>query len=102
MFEAENLYETGSTSRKMTKLYLKWCAEVFFPHMVDRCILLADSWTAFNDQDSVMELKPDNLEYEMLRIPPKVTGAQSVEETVLIKTAHPESRQREPIGVSLL
>ncbi|GAV08722.1 hypothetical protein RvY_18376 [Ramazzottius varieornatus] len=75
MFKAENLYVTASTSGKMTKkLYLQWCAEVFFPHMVDRCILLADPWTIFNDQDSVMELKPDNLEYEMLRIPPKVTG----------------------------
>ncbi|GAV08558.1 hypothetical protein RvY_18229 [Ramazzottius varieornatus] len=75
MFKAEDLYVTASTSGKMTKkLYLQWCAEVFFPHMVDRCILLADSWTTLNDRDSVMELKPDNLEYEMLRIPPKVTG----------------------------
>ncbi|GAU94843.1 hypothetical protein RvY_06551 [Ramazzottius varieornatus] len=83
MFKAENWYVTALTSGKMAKkLYLEWCAEVFFPHMVDRCIQLADSWTTFNDQDSVMELKPDNVEYEMHRIPLKVIGGAAAAATM--------------------
>ncbi|GAU97568.1 hypothetical protein RvY_08843 [Ramazzottius varieornatus] len=75
MFKADGLYVTASTSGKMTrKLYLEWSEKVLFPHMEERCIFLADSWKTFTDQDSVIELKPEELEYEMLTIPPKVTG----------------------------
>ncbi|GAV09407.1 hypothetical protein RvY_18954 [Ramazzottius varieornatus] len=75
MFKADNLYVTASTSGKMTKkLYLEWSEKVLFPHMEEQCIFLADSWKTFTDQDSVIELKPEELEYEMLTIPPKVTG----------------------------
>ncbi|GAV09074.1 hypothetical protein RvY_18672 [Ramazzottius varieornatus] len=41
--------------------------------MEDRCILLADSWKTFTDQDAVIELKPEELQYETITIPPKVT-----------------------------
>ncbi|GAV08541.1 hypothetical protein RvY_18214 [Ramazzottius varieornatus] len=75
MFKADNLYVTASTSGMMTKkLYLEWSEKVLFPHMEERCIFLADSWKTFTNQDSVIELKPEELEYEMLTIPPKVTG----------------------------
>ncbi|GAV04380.1 hypothetical protein RvY_14666 [Ramazzottius varieornatus] len=43
--------------------------------MEDRCILLADSWKTFADQDAVIELKPEELQYEMITISPKVTGS---------------------------
>ncbi|GAU95233.1 hypothetical protein RvY_06882-2 [Ramazzottius varieornatus] len=56
------------------KLYLQWSEKVLFPHMEERCIFLADAWKTFTDQDSVIELKPEELEYEMLTTPPKVTG----------------------------
>ncbi|GAU95232.1 hypothetical protein RvY_06882-1, partial [Ramazzottius varieornatus] len=75
MFKADNRYVTASTSGKMTKkLYLQWSEKVLFPHMEERCIFLADAWKTFTDQDSVIELKPEELEYEMLTTPPKVTG----------------------------
>ncbi|GAV07302.1 hypothetical protein RvY_17155-2 [Ramazzottius varieornatus] len=57
------------------KLYLEWSEKVLFPHMEDRCILLADSWKTFTDQDAVIELKPEELQYEMITIPSKVTGS---------------------------
>ncbi|GAV02542.1 hypothetical protein RvY_13089 [Ramazzottius varieornatus] len=75
MFKADNLYVTASTSGKMTKkLYLEWSEIVLFSRMEELCIFLTDSWKTFTDQDSVIELKPEELGYEMLAIPPKVTG----------------------------
>ncbi|GAU94028.1 hypothetical protein RvY_05876 [Ramazzottius varieornatus] len=65
MFKADNLYVTASASGKMTK---KLCLEWY------RCILLADSWRTYSDQEAVLEFKPEELEYEMITIPPKVTG----------------------------
>ncbi|GAV06499.1 hypothetical protein RvY_16475 [Ramazzottius varieornatus] len=74
MFKADDLYITASTSGKMTKKpYLEWSEKVLFPHMEDRCILLADSWKTFTDQDAVIELKPEELQYEMITIPPKIS-----------------------------
>ncbi|GAV08015.1 hypothetical protein RvY_17773 [Ramazzottius varieornatus] len=55
----------------MTKqLFIEWCEKVFFPHMNDH----SDSWPTFADQDAVEEVRPEELEYEMITIPPKVTG----------------------------
>ncbi|GAV00666.1 hypothetical protein RvY_11484 [Ramazzottius varieornatus] len=74
MFKAGNLYVTASTSGKMMKqLYIEWCEKVFFPQMNQHCICLADSWPTFADQEA-MDVKPEELEYEMTTIPPKVTG----------------------------
>ncbi|GAV02643.1 hypothetical protein RvY_13182 [Ramazzottius varieornatus] len=33
-----------------------------------------DSWPTFADQEAVEEVKPEELEYEIITIPPKVTG----------------------------
>ncbi|GAU91459.1 hypothetical protein RvY_03707 [Ramazzottius varieornatus] len=75
MFKADNLYVTASASGKMTKkLYLEWGEKILFSHVEDRCILLADSWRTYSDQEAVLEFKPEELEYEMITIPPKVTG----------------------------
>ncbi|GAU89245.1 hypothetical protein RvY_01817 [Ramazzottius varieornatus] len=74
MFKSSHLYVTASTSGKMTKLYIEWCEKVFFPHMNQHCIFLDDSWSTFSDQEAVDEVKPAELEYEMITIPPKVTG----------------------------
>ncbi|GAU90948.1 hypothetical protein RvY_03295 [Ramazzottius varieornatus] len=75
MFKADNLYVTALVSGKMTKkLYLVWCEKILFSHVEDRCILLADSWRTYSDQEAVLEFKPEELEYEMITIPPKVTG----------------------------
>ncbi|GAU99984.1 hypothetical protein RvY_10913 [Ramazzottius varieornatus] len=75
MFKTSNLYVTASTSGKMTKqLYIEWCVKVFFPQMNQHCIFLADSWPMFADQGAVDEVKPEELEYEMITIPPRVTG----------------------------
>ncbi|GAU88554.1 hypothetical protein RvY_01235 [Ramazzottius varieornatus] len=75
MFKADNLYVTASVPGKMTKkLYLEWCEKILFSHVEDRCILLADSWRTYSDQEAVLEFKPEELEYEMITSPPKVTG----------------------------
>ncbi|GAU88630.1 hypothetical protein RvY_01296-1 [Ramazzottius varieornatus] len=75
MFKASNLYVTASTSSKVTKeLYIEWCEKVFFPHMNQHCIFLADSWTTFSDQEAVHEIKPEELKYAMITIPHEVTG----------------------------
>ncbi|GAV03081.1 hypothetical protein RvY_13563 [Ramazzottius varieornatus] len=59
----------------MTKeLFVEWCEKVFFPQMDGHCLFLADSWPTFADQEAVEEVKPEELEYEMITIPPKVTG----------------------------
>ncbi|GAU98204.1 hypothetical protein RvY_09382 [Ramazzottius varieornatus] len=50
MFRASNLYATAFTSGKMTKeLHIEWCEKVFFSHMSQYCIFLADSWSSFSD-----------------------------------------------------
>ncbi|GAV00910.1 hypothetical protein RvY_11693 [Ramazzottius varieornatus] len=75
MFKDRNLHVTASTSGKMTKqLFIEWCERVLFPHMHRHCIFLADSWPTFADQDVFEEVKPEELEYEMITIPPKVIG----------------------------
>ncbi|GAU89492.1 hypothetical protein RvY_02039 [Ramazzottius varieornatus] len=75
MFKADNLYVTASASGKMTKkLYLEWCEKILFSHAEDRYILLADSWRTNSYQEAVLEFKPEELEYEMITIPPKVAG----------------------------
>ncbi|GAU90447.1 hypothetical protein RvY_02861 [Ramazzottius varieornatus] len=75
MFKASNLYVTASTSGKMTKeLYNDRCEKISVPHMNQHCIFLAGSWSMFSDQESVHEIKPEEPEYEMITIPPKVTG----------------------------
>ncbi|GAU89107.1 hypothetical protein RvY_01698 [Ramazzottius varieornatus] len=59
----------------MTKeLFVEWCEKVFFPQMDGYCLFLVDSWPTFADQKAVEEVKPEELEYEMITIPPKVTG----------------------------
>ncbi|GAV03962.1 hypothetical protein RvY_14316 [Ramazzottius varieornatus] len=69
MFKASNLYVTASTSGKITmELYS------FFPHTNQRCIFLADSLSTFSDQETVEGVKPEELEHEMITIPPKVAG----------------------------
>ncbi|GAU93169.1 hypothetical protein RvY_05149 [Ramazzottius varieornatus] len=57
MFRASNLHVTASTSGKMTKE-----------------LSSDDSWPTFADQEAVEELTPEELEYEMIAIPPKLTG----------------------------
>ncbi|GAU94551.1 hypothetical protein RvY_06306 [Ramazzottius varieornatus] len=75
MFKARNLHATASTSGKMTKqLLIEWWKRVFFSYMHCHCIFLADSWPTFADQDAVEKVRPEELEYEMITIPPKVTG----------------------------
>ncbi|GAV03997.1 hypothetical protein RvY_14345 [Ramazzottius varieornatus] len=75
MFRSSNLHVTASTSGKMTKeLFVEWCEKVFFPQMDGHCLFLEDSWPTFADQEAVEEVKPEELEYEMIMIPPKVTG----------------------------
>ncbi|GAU98745.1 hypothetical protein RvY_09853 [Ramazzottius varieornatus] len=72
LFKARNLHVTASKSGKMTKeLYIEWCEKVFFPQMNGHCFFLADSWKTFADHDAVEEVKPEELEYEMITIPPK-------------------------------
>ncbi|GAU98529.1 hypothetical protein RvY_09663-2 [Ramazzottius varieornatus] len=42
--------------------------------MDGHCLFLADSWPTFADQEAVEEVKPEELKYGMITIPPKVTG----------------------------
>ncbi|GAV05882.1 hypothetical protein RvY_15945 [Ramazzottius varieornatus] len=65
MFKASNLCVTASTSGKMIKeLYIEGCEKIFFAHMNQHCLFLADSWSTFSDQAALDEVKPEELEYE--------------------------------------
>ncbi|GAU91332.1 hypothetical protein RvY_03604 [Ramazzottius varieornatus] len=75
MYKTRNLHVIASTSGKMTEqLLIEWCEKVFFPHMHHYCIFLAEFWPTFADEDVVEEIKPGELEYEIITIPPKVTS----------------------------
>lgn len=74
MFKAENIIVKASKSGKMGRRELtEWYQEAFFPFTEDKCALLLDSWTAYNDS-SCLEGMPPGKTIELFQIPPGTTG----------------------------
>ncbi len=75
MFSAPNIYATVTKSGKLTKEHLQlWFKEVFFSNVGNKSVLIADSWTTYNDKTIIKSVTPSNKELKILTIPPKTTA----------------------------
>jgi hypothetical protein len=75
LFIAPNIFVKSSKSGKLTKEELKiWFAEVFFPAIGERSVLLLDSWTTYKDKAMVKSVTPANKELDILNIPLNTTS----------------------------
>ena len=75
MKNSSNLCISASKSGKLTKSSLEeWFKNVYFPKVNNDSVLLLDSWTTYNNQQTINKCKPDDKNIEILRIPAKTTG----------------------------
>src|SRR5271154_6856906 len=59
----------------MTKSLLQeFFEEVYFPHTSDKSLLLIDSWSTYNDMESIEYVRPLQKKLKIMKIPPKTTG----------------------------
>lgn len=74
MFTAQNIFIQASASGKLMKSHLlNWFTEVYFKNVPNDTLLLVDSWTTYNDQQAIDNVKPGDKNVKILRIPPKTT-----------------------------
>lgn len=75
LFTADNISVLPTTLGKMTKDTLnKWYADVFFPNCGRKALLFIDSWNGHKDKEIMNRVKPEEVELELLIIPPGVTS----------------------------
>lgn len=75
MFNHPVLCVLASSSGLVTKNILqKWYGDVFYKNCGQRCMLLVNSLTSFNDQNFYNQVKPRNVHCEQKTVPPKTTG----------------------------
>jgi hypothetical protein len=75
IYKAQNIHVTCSKSGKLTKSHIKyWAEEVLRPSVQENCLLLLDSWSGQTDPESFAEAFNENVQCEVLQIPPKTTA----------------------------
>lgn len=75
LFTSDNISVLPTKSGKMTKDTLtKWYSDVFFPNCGKKVLLFIDSWNGHKDKEIMNKVKPDDVELQLLIIPPGVTS----------------------------
>jgi hypothetical protein len=75
MYRAQNIHVTCSKSGKLTKSHIQyWAKEVLKPSVEENFLLLLDSWSGQTDQTTFDDVFDENIECELLQIPPKTTA----------------------------
>lgn len=75
IYRAENIHVTCSKSGKLTKSHIQyWAKEVLRPSVQENCLLFLDSWSGQTDPTSIDEAFNENIQCELLQIPPKTTA----------------------------
>jgi hypothetical protein len=75
MYKAQNIHVTCSKSGKLTKSHIKyWAQGVFRPSVQENCLLLLDSWSGQTDATNIGEAFDENIQCQLLQIPPKTNS----------------------------
>jgi hypothetical protein len=75
IYKAKNIHVTCNKSGKLTKSHIRyWAKEILRPSVQENCLLLLDSWSGQTDRANIDEAFDENIQCELLQIPPKTTA----------------------------